>query len=271
MISSHASGPVSRKARNYPLAPPRPNTLPAARRAQRLRVALFCLLTASIAFAASEARSAQLQIQFTGLNLNYDGVNLFDAQFPNTVGSGNPAQSDSLTSMSFYLDGVQVGTLLSSDIYADVYLKDVLNIPVGGGVVNSLGNGGVFGFDLLTSSSSPGWGLALNIDTMQFFYTGSQIAISVAGLASSLSVQQLPFDLEYDSSQPITIVFASAEITGVTSAGGYLTGFNAAGTGNVSGTGHLIPEPTSMSLFVIAAGALATLVARRPKLARMLH
>jgi hypothetical protein len=213
--------------------------------------------------ASAEAQGSLLQIQFTGLNLHYDGTNLFDAKFPNTLGTGNPAQSDSLTSMSFYLDGVQVGTLLASDIYGDVYLKDLLNIPVGGGVVNSLGNGGSFGFDLLTSSSTPGWGLALNIDTMQFFYTGSQIAISVAGLASSLSVQQLPFGLEYDPSQPITIVFASSELTNLTSAGGYLTGFDAAGTGNVSGTGHLVPEPSTWCIGILATVQLLALAGRR--------
>jgi hypothetical protein len=43
-------------------------------------------------------------------------------------------------------------------------------------------------------------------------------------------------------------VMSSANLTGVTSAGGFLTGFNAAGTGNVAGTGYLIPEPASLAL-----------------------
>ncbi len=204
------------------------------------------------ALSAVPASAASLQIQFSGLNLTYDGTNLFDATFPNTTRSGDPAESDPLSTMTFYLDGVQVGSVLTSDIYADVYLADILNIPDGIGFVTSGGNGGTFGFDLLTENSQPGWGLSLNVDVMQFFYTGSQIAISVSGLATSLGTQSLPFDLVYDPTQPITIVVASAELTNMTTAGGFITGFDAAGTGNVAGTGTLIPEPTALATMSVA-------------------
>jgi hypothetical protein len=226
-----------------------------------LRATFFALGITLLSGLSSQAHAGSLQIQFTGLNLSYDGSGLFDSAFPNTSGSGNPAESDVLTSMSFYLDGVQVGSLLSSNIFADVYLAGITNIPVGGGVVNSTGNGGTFGFDLLTENNVPGWGLALNVDTMQFFYTGSKIAVAVSGLASGLFAQALPFDLAYDPSEPITIVVASAELTNVTSAGGFLTGFNAGSTGNVAGVGFLVPEPGSATL--LAAGGLATALGLR--------
>ncbi len=212
------------------------------------------------------ASAGTLEVQFTGLNLDYDGTSIFDAGTHNTLGIGDPAQSDALTSMNFYLDGTLVGTE-TTDVFADIYIKDVLNIPAAGGsIVNSAGNGGAFGVDLLTENQTPGWGLALNIDTMQFFYTGNQIAISVAGFATDLFAQNLPFNLEWDPSQPITIAMSSANLTGVTSAGGYLTGFHAAGTGNVAGTGSLgiiVPEPTSIALALF--GMLALLVFRRRK------
>ena len=225
-------------------------------RAASLRPSLSASLLglALILGSAAHASASSLQIQFTGLDLHYDGTNLFDAQFPNTVGNGDPAQSDALSSMSFYLDGTQVGPLLSTDIFADIYLADVLNIPVGGGVLNSLGNGGAFGIDLLTQNALPGWGLALDINTMQFFYTGSKIAVSVSGLATHLSEQTLPFGLQFDPSQPITIVVASADLTNVTTAGGYLTGFDAAGTGNIAGTENFnpIPEPSALASMMAA-------------------
>lgn len=211
----------------------------------------------------NQAQAGSLQIQFTGLNLSYDGTNLFDSAFPNTTGGGDPAQSDVLTSMSFYLDGIQVGSLLSSDIFADVYLAGIVNIPDTGGVVNSIGNGGTFGFDLLTENNVPGWGLALNVDKMQFFYTGSKIAIAVSGLASGLFAQALPFNLEYDPSEPITIVVASAELTNVTTAGGFLTGFNAGGTGNIAGIGYVVPEPNSAVLLSLGGLAAAMCLRRR--------
>ena len=212
----------------------------------------------------SAAQAGSLQIQFSGLNLDYDGTNLYDSGVHNTTGTGNPAESDVLSTMSFFLDGNPVGTVLTSSIFADVYLAGIVNIPVGGGVINSLGNGGTFGIDLLTNNSTPGWGLALNINTMQFYYSGSQIAIAVSGLASSLAAQALPFDLEFDPNQPITIVFASAELTNVTNDGVVLTGFNAAGTGNVAGTGMLVPEPaTALTMSIAILSLLAVCRHRR--------
>lgn len=230
-------------------------------RLKRFSFVLAAWLLGISVLTATPAAAETLQIQFTGLNLVYDGTNIFDAGASNTVGSGNPAEADALTAMNFYLDGSLVGSL-NSDIYADVYIKDVLNIPAAGGVVVTGGNGGAFGVDLLMNDLFPGWGLALDIDSMQFFYTGSRIAISVAGVATGLAVQDLPFDLQFDPLQPIKIVLSSASLTNITSANGYLTGFNASGTGNVSGEGFVvIPEPAT---YVLAGFGLAALaVARR--------
>jgi hypothetical protein len=213
---------------------------------------------------ASVAQAGVLEIQVTGLDLQYDGTNIFDAGVHNTVGNGNPAQSDVLTSMNFYLDGNLVG-VQSVDVFADVYISNVLNIPVTGGVVVSNGNGGAFGVDLLSQNIIPGWGLALDINTMQLFYTGSQVAISVAGVATNLFAQSLPFGLEYDPSQTITIVMSSANLSGVTSAGGFLTGFNSAGTGNIAGIGYVIPEPSSIVLGAFGILGLAGYRLRRRK------
>jgi hypothetical protein len=217
-------------------------------------------LIAGFAIFSVPLQASTLEIQFTGLDLDYDGNNLFDSGVHNTLGSGNPAQADSLTSMNFYVDGSLVG-VLNTDVYADLYIANVGAMPVGGGVLNSLGNGGTFGVDLLTSNGVPGWGLALNINTMQFFYTGSNIAISVSGLASSIFAQQLPFALAYDPSQPVTIVMSSANLSNLTSAGGFITNLKAAGTGNVAGV--LVPEPSTFVLLGLGCIAAVGHAAKR--------
>ncbi len=210
-------------------------------------------LLAMALLAASSAQASTLEIQISGLDLQYDGTNIFDAGVHNTVGIGSPAQSDPLSLLEFYIDGNLVGSQ-NTNVFADIYIKDVLNIPAGGGAVVSAGNGDAFGIDLLTENQTPGWGLALQIDTMQFFYTGSQISITLAGLASSLFAQDLPFALAFDPNEEITIVLSSANLSNVTSAGGFLTGFDASGTGNIAGV--LVPEPSSMVLAAFGAAAL---------------
>ncbi len=210
-------------------------------------------LLAMALLAASSAQASTLEIQISGLDLQYDGTNIFDAGVHNTTGSGDPAESDPLSLLEFYIDGNLVGSQ-NTNVFADIYIKDVLNIPVGGGGVVSAGNGDAFGIDLLTENQTPGWGLALDIDTMQFFYTGAEISITVAGLASSLFAQDLPFGLAFDPNEQITIVLSSANLNNVTSAGGFLTGFDAAGTGNIAGV--LVPEPSSMVLAAFGAAAL---------------
>ena len=214
---------------------------------------LAASLLLALAAISAPVQASTLEIQFTGLNLDYDGTNIFDSPTHNTVRAGNPAQADSLTSMSFLVDNTLVGSVITSDIFADIYISGITNVPATGGVVNSSGNGGAFGIDLLTNNVIPGWGLALDINTMQFFYTGSNIAINVSGVATNIAAQMLPFGLEFEDSMPVTISITSANLTNVTTSGGFLTGLKAAGTGNVAGI--LVPEPSS---FILLGLGLAT-------------
>jgi hypothetical protein len=208
-------------------------------------------LVAALALAgASSLHAATVEIQFTGLDLIYGngdldlGLEIHDATSP-IGGTGVPAVSDPLTNVNFFVDGSLVGTL-TADVFADVFIDSVNSIPAGGGVVTSGGNNDSFGFDILTENGLPGWGLALNIDEIQVFYSGFEITIAGAGLAASVPAQDLPFGLVIDDNDPISIVFSSTNLTNVTSAGGFLTGFNASGTGSISGT--LVPEPSSIAL-----------------------
>ena len=203
------------------------------------------------------------------MDLNYDGSNIYDSGSP-LYGSGNPAQANALTTMSFYVDGSLVGSVLTTNIFADVAILGVNNLPAGGGVVNSVGDGFSFGtVDLLTQNVIPGFGLSLAINSMQVFYTGSNIAISVSGLGT-VQTQNLPFLLSFDPINPITIVMSSANLSGLTTAGGFVTGFNATGTGNIAGTrGADVPEPGTLSMLGI--GLLGLALGARRKMRRALN
>ena len=212
-------------------------------------------------FGAIGVQAAQLQIKFKGVDLEY--FTFADANNPGGVsgdivdagafagGSGIPLDADSLSDMDFLVDGASAGTL-TSDIYLDTFIQDVWNIPVAGGTVQSQGNTLTeFGFDLLTE---PGctlycWGLGLNIDTVQVNYNGSEISIQGSGAATGIFQQMLPFGLELDASKPITFDFTGTNISNRSDNGVYLTGFNLAGTGTITGTLVSAPVPAAVWLF----------------------
>ena len=207
---------------------------------------------------AASVQASTLEIQFLGLDLVYDGTDIYDATSA-LGGSGITTLADPLESVAFIVDGTTVGTL-STDIWADILIRDVSDIPVGGGLVTSGGQGDDFGFDILTDSTT-GFGLALNLDTVDVFYLGGNIAIGGGALATSVPLQDLPFGLVLDDFEDVTIAFSSANLTGITDDGTFLTGFDASGTGNVNG--QLVPEP---STFIMAAmGLMSVLFLTRRK------
>lgn len=218
---------------------------------------LVSVLAAVLAAGAAPAMAGLIEIQFTGLDLVYDGMKIVDAKSA-TGGTGNPADSDALTTVVFNYDGVEQGRL-QSNIFADVKILNVTNILDTGGLIQSTGNGNSFGFDLLTSNSTPGWGLEMNIDKFSGFYSGFGISMAVSGVATAVPTQSLPFGLSINTGDQIAIVVSSANLSNVTASGGFLTGFNASGTGNVRATG--VPEPATLAL--LAAGVGAMLLRRR--------
>lgn len=193
------------------------------------------------AFQATSVNASQISIQFSGLDLTYVGDefggDLYDTVSP-FGGGGDPATATPLVTVSYFLDNVLLGVQIT-DIWADV-ATFTGPIPATGGIVTGLG--GIF--DLLTQNSNPGWGVAVNTNVGELIYDANNNTLlgSTTGL---LFANTLPFGLAFDPSQPLTVSF-STQLSNVTSANGFLTGFRARGTGEI--TGVLVPEPTSIAL-----------------------
>ncbi len=215
-------------------------------------LAVFCVIT----FSTNVASATTVSIAISVADLVFDGTDIVDAGSP-AFGAGNIADADPVDSMVFQVDGSTVGVLTSppEDLGVDIYIPSISAIPATGGTGTSAAGGS---FDLLTSSTVPGYGLELTLGAADVIYSplGGSINFVFIGTVATVGVQALPFNL--DIGDPITVTL-STQATSVTSSGGFLTGFTSWGTGEVVGT--LVPEPST--LFFGGLALLCVGMARR--------
>ncbi|NNF06028.1 MAG: PEP-CTERM sorting domain-containing protein [Candidatus Eisenbacteria bacterium] len=210
--------------------------------------AKLLILTMVIAMvAAVPAMATTLQIQFSGLNLTYDGNNI-------------AAVNDDLATMNFFDCGILVGTL-NSNIAIDMLIPNVGTIFDGNGVYSS-GTG--FGLDLMTGVGS---GINLDWDSPVTVNVNDGGQVSVLGSASTSTInsQNLPFGFNFDT--PVQVSFStqitSSSLTNFAGTRNYYNRFESFGTGEVSGPRSAIPEPAT--LLTIGVGLLGGAIARRRK------
>ncbi len=214
---------------------------------------------------ATPAAAELIDIHFTGLDLVYDGTNIYDATSI-AGGSGRPEDADPLASVLFYVDRELVGTL-SEDIFADVLIRNVPHMSAEGGTVVASGHNRDFGFDLLTSLD--GGGIAINVDDFEVYYRGNEIAIAASAVATGLRGQDLPFGLAIDEDDTIAVIVSSANLSEFTynEDRTLATGFHALGTGDLRGTlagePATIPEPSTLVLAVCGLLGLLAFVRLR--------
>jgi hypothetical protein len=213
----------------------------------------LCAAALLMAAASAPAAAATLRLEFTDLDVKFDGNSLVDAK-DELAGEMDPDEADPLATLDFFLDSVKIGSL-SSNIWADLAIFGIDPIPAnGGGPVSAAGGT----LDILTGEDK---GFALDLLNVQFFlFPGGAI---LSGTASAELFAQIltPFNVAFDPDEPIDVLFALGPLQNKTSSGGFLTGFDAEGTGSITGEGTIVPEPTSMLL--LGTGLLAAAAARR--------
>ena len=214
----------------------------------------------SLVLIAAPSQAAMIEIQFTGMNLVYDGSSIYDAGSP-AGGIANPADADPLTAVDFSVDGNLVGSI-ASNVSLDLHIPDVTGIPSGSGVVHNFttpGNPGFFDLLIGTSPLASEF-ILVQLDEVNITYVDvlNVVQFTFGAAVSNLFVANLPFGLEIGD--PITVSFSAQVTPGtLTHDGSFITGFNATGTGEIRG--NLIPEP---SAFVLAGlGLLAWVAGRR--------
>jgi hypothetical protein len=212
--------------------------------------AALALLGASGVYAVS---ASTLEIQFTGLDLIYDGgTQVFDAKSPITS-SAIETYADELLSVDFIFDGEHAFSLGVEDgIYADVSLSLAAPLTANGGPVGVEANTFQLIFDGLP-------GLALNFNEAMVSYHDFGVAEFVLGGGSAVM---------YD---PAALVSGNLDSTAVSFSFSlnnlqpFGQGFLAGGTGEIVASDALVetPVPAAAWLFGSALLGLAGLRKRR--------
>jgi hypothetical protein len=203
--------------------------------------------------ASAPAAAATLRLEFTDLDVKFDGNSLVDAK-NELAGEMDPDEADALATLDFFLDNVKIGSL-NSNIWADLAIFGIDPIAAAGGSsANAFGGT----LDILTGEDQ---GFAFDLSNIQFFLFNGGAILSGTATAELFAQILTPFNVAFDPNQPIDVLFALGPLQNKTSSGGFLTGFDAEGTGSITGDGAIVPEPTSMLL--LGTGLLAAAAARR--------
>ena len=152
---------------------------------------LSCLLVLVMVCTAPFCSAATVRIEFTGLNLEYDGTNIFDSD---PISGEDP---DPLTSVAITVDNVLQGTVLTDGLTIDILIPNVSGLPAAGSPPAAVSApGGVWNLDL-----GPAGFINLNLDTVEVTYAnlGGTVQFALgASIDADVSSQSLPFGLQID-------------------------------------------------------------------------
>jgi hypothetical protein len=176
-------------------------------------------------------------------------------------GNLNASEADVVEAATFEVDTTHIGTLMNEPggaLYGDMRINGVgPSIPLNALQTGRGSNGNVFGFDWFSQSGN---NLRLGINSVDVLLTNNVFFFT--GTATILS-QNLPFGLAF-APEPVAFSYTATRPS--------LNGANPAqmamGSGALTISGELIPEPGTMGLLAIGAAMVGSAVMPRRRSSR---
>lgn len=216
------------------------------------------LITAvAICATAGVAAAENIEIHMVDVDIAYSSATGEITQ------NGDPY--DALSGAFFYVDGNEVGTLLSPehDLGLTLSIPGVFGINPNGETVESAAGGSL---ELLIPDSA----LALSLETAEVVYQPviggvGTFRFTFVGSVGTVVSQALPFELAIGA--PVTVTLSTQASTLLANQS-EITSLKASGTGELSGDlvvdpNNNIPEPRTLAM-LLALGVGTTLSAGRP-------
>ena len=190
-----------------------------------------------------------IEIEFTGVDISYNGTEIVDSD-------PFSADPDPLTSVVITMGDTLAGPVITDFISQNLYIPAVSAIPQTGGSTQS-GAGGSLYLELGTGNH-----LDLTLGEVDISYIDfhGTLQFVFAATVGGVSAQDLPYGLQIG--QKLGVSFSTQVAAGsLTKSNGSVSGFTAAGTGEVEGPA--VPEPTGFVLLMLVIAGACSLRHRR--------
>ena len=185
------------------------------------RTLALVFIVALLGAAHGPADASVLSLQMEGLQLTYTSPELYDSDHA-SKGNLAPAQATPLASLSFWVDGIQIGSAWTEFVYADALIGGLTDLPTDGTEIVNASTGS---FDVF---HDPGTGAD---SWLQLSFDPGSFSLSYSGDGDDQATNGLEGDFLATGMGTASSIQGSQLPNGIVPGAPVMLSFNLSGTG----------------------------------------